>query len=87
MKNIEHLKLRDVCYAKIRTCNNDEMIIKISDINMVVAQGDICILSLRNMPSPVKLRNKLSEIESLLNMTQHTVIPCVDSAHTGSDDT
>ncbi|MFH2503628.1 hypothetical protein ABK730_16995 [Klebsiella indica] len=87
MKNIEPLKLRDVCYAKIKTCNNDEMIIKISEITMVVSQGNICILSLKSMPSPVRLRNKLSEIESLLNMTQHLVIPCTEDTCTGSENT
>lgn len=79
MKNIVST-LNDVCYAKIQTCNNDEMIIKISEINMVISQGNICIISLKNMDSPVKIRNKLSEIESLLNMTQHLVIPCIEGS-------
>ena len=76
MKNNELPKLTGVYYAKIKTCQDDEMIIRISDIEMVISQGDICLLKLKGVSSPVKLKNKLSEIEYLLNMINRIVIPC-----------
>lgn len=70
------IDVNNINYIKLTNCNEDEIIIKISEINMIIAKGNICIISINNIPTPINIKNKISEIESMLNLTQRVVMPC-----------
>ncbi|PXK64625.1 Uncharacterised protein [Klebsiella variicola] len=70
------IDVNNINYIKLTNCNEDEIIIKISEINMIIAKGNICIISINNIPTPINIKNKISEIESILNLTQRVVMPC-----------
>ncbi|SLZ40509.1 Uncharacterised protein [Klebsiella variicola] len=70
------IDVNNINYIKLTSCNGDEIIIKISEINMIIAKGNICIISINNIPIPINIKNKISEIESILNLTQRVVMPC-----------
>lgn len=70
------IDVNNINYIKLTNCNEDEIIIKISEINMIIAKGNICIISINNIPIPINIKNKISEIESILNLTQRVVMPC-----------
>lgn len=64
-------------FVKLRSCINGDIIVKISDINWLMADGDnICVMTLSNMESPIKLKNSINEIEKLLNLSAYRVIAC-----------
>jgi hypothetical protein len=61
-------------FLKLTTCTNNDIIVKISDICMLMADGELCTISLVDTRHGIKVRHNINEIEKMINLTSYKVI-------------
>lgn len=61
-------------FLKLTTCRDGEIIVKISDICMLIAEGELCVISLIDTTHGIKVRHNINEIEKMINLTTYKVI-------------
>lgn len=67
-------KMLDAYFIKLNTCREGELIVKIADISMLKADGELCVIYLMDTNYGIKVKHHINEIEQMINITSYKVI-------------